>query len=84
MADPPAASENRKTRTWLADCDEGLTGDEQVDHRVVLQRARPGLKAKITVEELELKNDEGLPDTYEPVPESEWISPRSELFATSD
>jgi RND family efflux transporter MFP subunit len=52
---------------------EGLAGDELVVIRG-LQRVRPGLKAKPTVEELEIKNEEGLPDTYEPVPESEWIS----------
>lgn len=55
--------------------EEGLKGGEQVIIRGI-QRVRPGLKAKVTTEELEIKNDEGLPDTYQPVPESEWI-PRS-------
>jgi RND family efflux transporter MFP subunit len=52
---------------------KGLHGDEQVVLRGV-QRVRPGLKAKAEVEELAIRNEEGLPDTYEPVPESEWIS----------
>jgi membrane fusion protein, multidrug efflux system len=52
---------------------EGLTGEE---HVVIsgLQRIRPGLKAKPTVKELKVEDNEGLPDTYQPVPESEWIS----------
>ena len=57
---------------------EGLKGEEDIIIRG-LQRVRPGLKAKTTVEELEIKNDEGLPDTYKPVPESEWI-PRSASY----
>jgi RND family efflux transporter MFP subunit len=52
---------------------EGLKGDEQLIIRG-MQRVRPGLKAKVTEEELQIKNDEGLPDNYEPVPEAEWIS----------
>jgi RND family efflux transporter MFP subunit len=52
---------------------EGLKGTERIIIRG-LQRVRPGVKAKATVEELALNNDDGLPDNYEPVPESEWIS----------
>jgi RND family efflux transporter MFP subunit len=52
---------------------KGLKGTERIIIRG-LQRVRPGVKAKATVEELELINDDGLPDEYEPVPESEWIS----------
>jgi len=53
----------------------GLQGSE---HIIVqgLQRVRPGLKAKATLEKLKLRDEEGLPDDYQPVPESEWI-PRS-------
>ncbi len=51
----------------------GLKGDEQIIVRG-LQRVRPGLKAKPTVETLAVRTDDGLPDHYEPVPESEWIS----------
>ena len=58
----------------------GLTGDEKIIVRG-LQRVRPGLKAKATVETLVAKNDAGLPDHYQPVPESEWISARRELPA---
>lgn len=61
---------------------EGLTGDEQLIIRGV-QRVRPGLKAKVTVEELTIKRDEGLPDSYEPVPEAEWISREASFLPPS-
>jgi RND family efflux transporter MFP subunit len=51
---------------------KGLSGAEMIIVRG-LQRVRPGLKAKATVEKLDLKNDEGLPDQYEPVPQEDWI-----------
>lgn len=54
---------------------DGLKGDEMI---VVggIQRVRPGITVEPTVEQFEIDptNDDGLPDTYEPVPESEWIS----------
>lgn len=52
----------------------GLAGDERV---VIhgLQRCRPGATAKATAEELTPGDDEGLPDTYEPVPPEEWLRP---------
>jgi hypothetical protein len=52
---------------------DGLTGDERVITRGV-QRVRPGLKAKATVETLVAKSDAKLPNSYEPVPKSQWIS----------
>jgi RND family efflux transporter MFP subunit len=51
---------------------KGLSGAEKIVVRG-LQRVRPGLKAKVTLEKLVLKNDEGLPDHYEPVPQEDWI-----------
>jgi RND family efflux transporter MFP subunit len=52
---------------------KGLEGTEQVIVRG-MQRVRPGLKAKTTSEQVALKEDDGLPDHFAPVPESEWIS----------
>lgn len=51
----------------------GLDGNERV---VVsgLQRTRPGMEVDVTEESLELKSDP-LPDDYQPVPESEWLTP---------
>jgi len=58
---------------------EGLKGNEKFIVQG-LQRVRPGLKAHPVVEQLTLKDEEGLPDDYQPVPESEWI-PRSPSLA---
>jgi RND family efflux transporter MFP subunit len=52
---------------------DGLEGKERIIVQG-LQRVRPGLKAKPVLEELKLRDEEGLPDDYQPVPESEWIS----------
>ena len=51
---------------------EGLKGTEQIIVQGT-QRVRPGLKAKTTLDKIELREDDGLPDDYQPVPESEWI-----------
>ena len=52
----------------------GLDGTEQVVVRG-LQRCRPGAVAKATTEELVPGDDEGLPDSYEPVPPDKWLMP---------
>lgn len=51
---------------------EGLKGTEKIITQGT-QRVRPGMKAKSTLEKIELREDDGLPDDYQPVPESEWI-----------
>ncbi|MBX9656762.1 efflux RND transporter periplasmic adaptor subunit [bacterium] len=51
---------------------EGLKGTEKIITQGT-QRVRPGLTAKPTLEKIELRQDDGLPDDYQPVPESEWI-----------
>jgi RND family efflux transporter MFP subunit len=61
---------------------KGLDGAEQIIVRG-LQRVRPGLKAKTTVEQIAIKTDDGLPDHYQPVPESEWISRDVSYLPTS-
>lgn len=53
---------------------EGLDGEESVVVRG-LQRCRPGAEVEATVEELEADDSDGLPDSYEPVQESEWLKP---------
>ena len=58
---------------------EGLQGSEKVMTQGI-QRVRPGVKAKYTVEQIEVRNGDGLPTDYQPVPKEEWItfsSPRS-------
>ncbi|WP_231754156.1 efflux RND transporter periplasmic adaptor subunit [Caulifigura coniformis] len=60
---------------------EGLIGDE----RVVLggmQRAKPGIEVAATVEVLEATK-ESLPDTYEPVPEGQWLTPKRKVAANA-
>lgn len=53
---------------------EGLTGEETIVIRG-LQRCRPGVDAKATVEELTADQSDQLPDTYEPVPREQWLQP---------
>lgn len=53
---------------------DGLKGNEKI---IVggIQRVRPGAKVNATVEQfaIDAKDDDGLPDTFVPVPEPEWI-----------
>ena len=55
---------------------EGLKGTEKIIIRG-LQRVRPDVKANATLAEIKLKDDDGLPDSYVPVPEDQWISRNS-------
>jgi RND family efflux transporter MFP subunit len=57
----------------------GLKGTEKIIIRG-LQRVRPDVKAKTTLAEIKLRDDEGLPDSYVPVPEDQWISRSSAAF----
>ncbi len=52
---------------------EGLKGGEKVITRG-LQRIRPDVTATAKMEPIKINNSDGLPDSYVPVPESEWIS----------
>lgn len=51
---------------------EGLKGNEQIIVRGI-QRIRPGIEVTTEVETLKATDNEGLPDSYEPVPEDKWI-----------
>jgi hypothetical protein len=63
---------------------DGLDGSEMVVIKG-LQRCRPGVEAKTTVEEIVAGDDLGLPDTYEPVAPEEWLRPAmSPINATSN
>lgn len=62
---------------------EGLQGDERVIVRGV-QRVRPGLKAKVSIDKLAIKADEGLPDSFDPVPASQWISRNSTFLPPTE
>jgi RND family efflux transporter MFP subunit len=50
----------------------GLDGSERIVLRG-LQRVRPGIQVTPIVEQITSKGDNGLPDSYTPVPEEEWI-----------
>ncbi len=52
---------------------EGLTGEETIVIEGLLQ-SRPDAKVN-TVEGIITAVEDGLPDSYEPVPKAEWISP---------
>ena len=52
---------------------EGLTGDEALVIQGLLL-ARPGMEVQTQPGEIEVVED-GLPNTYETLPEAEWISP---------
>ncbi|MEW4456403.1 efflux RND transporter periplasmic adaptor subunit [Bremerella sp. JC817] len=52
---------------------EGLTGDEQLVIQGLLL-GRPGMEVKTEAGEINVIED-GLPNTYEPLPAEEWISP---------
>jgi multidrug efflux system membrane fusion protein len=54
---------------------EGLTGKEKIV-TLGLQRIRPDVKATVKMEPIKMEADDGLPDSYVPVPEDQWI-PRS-------
>jgi RND family efflux transporter MFP subunit len=60
----------------------GLNGSERIVLRG-LQRVRPGIQVTPIVEPIKSKGDNGLPDSYMPVPKEEWISmkPTSRGFA---
>lgn len=58
---------------------EGLDGSESVVVRG-LQRCRPGAEVEATVEELVADDSDGLPDSYKPVPESEWLQPAARAW----
>jgi RND family efflux transporter MFP subunit len=64
----------------------GLDGSERIVLRG-LQRVRPGVQVTPIVEEIKPHRDSGLPDSYTPVPEEEWIAlkqkPSSELQPVS-
>jgi RND family efflux transporter MFP subunit len=51
---------------------EGLKGTEKVITRG-LQRIRPDVKAVAKMEPIKVDKGDGLPDSYVPVPENEWI-----------
>ena len=51
----------------------GLKGDERIILRG-LRRVRPGLRVKTSEEAVEVTEDSGLPDEYEPVPKEKWLS----------
>ena len=53
----------------------GLDGSERIVLRG-LQRVRIGLHVAPTFEAISAKDNEGLPDDYQPVPKEEWISIR--------
>ena len=52
---------------------EGLKGTEKIITRG-LQRIRPDVKAIAKIEPIKADEGDGLPDSYVPVPEDEWIS----------
>ncbi|WP_231756502.1 efflux RND transporter periplasmic adaptor subunit [Lignipirellula cremea] len=52
---------------------EGLSGDESLVIAGLLQ-SRPGLQVQSTPGTIEMRED-GLPDSYEPLPPEKWISP---------
>jgi RND family efflux transporter MFP subunit len=64
----------------------GLDGSERIVLRG-LQRVRPGIQVTPIVEEIKSNGGNGLPDSYTPVPEEEWIAlkqePSSELRPVS-
>jgi RND family efflux transporter MFP subunit len=64
----------------------GLDGSERIVLRG-LQRVRPGIQVTPIVEEIKSNGGNGLPDSYTPVPEEEWIAlkqePTSELRPVS-
>lgn len=64
---------------------EGLQAGEYI---VVsgLQRVREGLAVEPVVKSLELGEDDGLPDEFQPVPKEEWLTPKSDVdpLAASD
>ena len=55
---------------------EGLKGTEKIVTRG-LQRIRPDVKAIAKMEPINADEGDGLPDSYVPVPENEWISRNS-------
>lgn len=63
--------------------EKGLTGNETVVVRG-LQRCKPDIEVKTTVEELKPDNSSLLPDTYEPVPPEEWLQPVASSLPTTD
>jgi RND family efflux transporter MFP subunit len=52
---------------------KGLDGSERIVLRG-LQRVRPGIDVVATVQKVEAKSSDGLPDDYQPVPKEQWIS----------
>jgi RND family efflux transporter MFP subunit len=55
---------------------DGLKGPEKIVTRG-LQRIRPDVKATVKMEPIKVEEGDGLPDSYLPVPENEWISRNS-------
>ncbi|MAT68167.1 MAG: efflux transporter periplasmic adaptor subunit [Planctomycetaceae bacterium] len=60
----------------------GLAGDEQVVTRG-LQRVRPGATVNPEVETLQVVDD-GLPDSYEPIPREDWLTHPPDALPSSD
>ncbi|WP_206028631.1 efflux RND transporter periplasmic adaptor subunit [Thalassoroseus pseudoceratinae] len=63
---------------------DGLEGDERI---VIdgLQLLRPGVPVDPQPGKIEITEDDGLPNTYEPVPEEKWLTKKSkEAFLTDD
>ena len=56
--------------------ESGLDGSETIVIRG-LQRCRPGAAVDPSIEVIEPGFDEGLPDTYEPVPPEQWLTTES-------
>ncbi len=53
----------------------GLTGSEKIIVRG-LQRVFPGAQVQFTEEKIKATSEEGLPNTYQPVPPEKWLSRR--------
>jgi RND family efflux transporter MFP subunit len=61
----------------------GLDGSERIVLRG-LQRVRIGMQVAPSFEAVSAKQGDGLPDSYEPVPEDEWISIRNNGTGNGD
>jgi RND family efflux transporter MFP subunit len=57
----------------------GLNGSERIVLRG-LQHVRPGIQVTPIVEAIKSKGDNGLPDSYTPVPKEEWIALKGSGF----
>jgi RND family efflux transporter MFP subunit len=68
------------TSSGLRVVKKGLNGSEQIVLRG-LQRIHPGVEVATTVERIEAKSSDGLPDDYQPVPKEEWISMHPSMSA---